>query len=136
MITWSFVEALENPKTVEMFEADYGITFPEAYKEVVRKYNNGYPSKNVFSLPSGERCILNHLYSFNRSDAENMWDFNSHETLKEEGFVAFADDSFGNPIGFRLADGAVVVVDYDTEETVEIAKDFSALLCQLRNAAE
>lgn len=135
MITWSFVETLCDAMSVEMFEMDYGITFPSAYKELVRKYNNGYPSKNVFSLPSGERCILNHLYSFNRSDSENMWDFNSNENLKE-GFVAFADDSFGNPIGFRIVDGAVVFVDYDTEKIVVVAEDFQLFLCQLRSAEE
>lgn len=130
MITWSFVEPLRNEMSVEEFEADYGVAFPEAYKELVFQCNNGYPSYNCFELPSAEKCQLNHLYSFNREDTENMWDFNSAENI-DAGFIAFADDSFGNQIAFRLADMAIVFVDYDADEITEIAGDFSAFLRQL-----
>lgn len=132
MITWSFVEPLRNEMSVEEFEADYDVVFPEAYKELVLQYNNGYPSRDSFTLPTGEICHLNHLYSFNREDTDNMWDFNSAENI-EAGFIAFADDSFGNQIGFRVKDNAIVFVDYDVDEVTEIAVDFLAFLSQLGN---
>lgn len=132
MITWSFVEPLRDEMSVEEFEADYGVVFPEEYKELVLQYNNGYPSRDSFTLPSGEICRLNHLYSFNREDTDNMWDYNSAENI-EAGFIAFADDSFGNQIGFRVKDNAIVFVDYDVDEVTEIAVDFLAFLSQLDN---
>ena len=130
MITWSFVEPLRDEMSVEEFEADYGVVFPAAYNELVRDNNNGYPSKDAFTLPSGESFRMNHLYSFNRDDSENMWDFNSNANL-EAGFIAFADDSFGNQIGIRIADNAIVFADYDAYEITVVAEDFSAFLCQL-----
>ena len=130
MITWSFVEPLRDEMSVEEFEADYGVVFPEEYKELVHQYNNGYPSHDAFALPSGENCRLNHLYSFNREDTDNMWDYNSAENI-EAGFVAFADDSFGNQIGFRIKDNAIVFADYDANEITVIASDFLTFLSQL-----
>lgn len=131
MLTWSFVEPLRDEMSVEEFEADYGVVLPAAYKELVRKNNNGYPSNDVVTLPSGESCCMNHLYSFNRDDSENMWDFNSSENL-QAGFIAFADDSFGNEFGIRISDNAIIFADYDADEIVVIADDFSTFLCQLK----
>lgn len=130
MITWSFVEPLLDEMSIGQFEESYGITFPEAYKEIVLRYNGGYPSHNCFILPSGEDCRFNHLYSFNQEDSENMWRFNAGENT-DAGLIAFADDSFGNQIAFRIADMAIVFIDYDVDEVTEIAGDFDAFLAQL-----
>ena len=63
MITWSFVEPLQDELSLEEFEADYGIALPEAYKALARKSNGGYPSHDTFALPSGEKVCMNHMYS-------------------------------------------------------------------------
>ena len=133
MITWSFIKPLRDDMCVKEFETDYNVVFPAAYKELVLQCNNGYPSHNMFKLPSGESCRMSHLYSFNREDTENMWDFNSAENL-DAGFIAFANDSFGNQIGFRLADHAIVFADYDTGEISKIANDFLEFLRQLKES--
>ena len=73
---------------------------------------------------------MKHLYSFNREDAENMWDFNSAENI-DAGIIAFADDSFGNQIAFRMADNAIVFADYDSDEITKIADNFSDFINQL-----
>jgi hypothetical protein len=130
MITWSFAEPLRNEASIEEFEANCGIQFPEAFKEIVLKHNNGYPSCNCFALSSGELGQFEHLYSFNRDDAENVWDFNSRENL-DVGMIAFAVDAFGNQIAFRAEDMAIVLIDYDTDEVSDIASDFSTFLSQL-----
>lgn len=130
-MTWDFVEPITNEMSIEEFEADYNVTLPADYKDLARQYNNGYPSDNVFTLPDGEMCRVDHLYSFNRDDPENMWDFNSSANL-EAGLVAFATDSFGNQLAFRMVDNAVVFADYDTDEILEIATDFQTFLGQLR----
>ena len=130
MITWSFTEPLRNEASIEEFEANCGIQFPEAFKEIVLKHNNGYPSLNCFALPYGENSQFEHLYSFNREDTENIWNFNSRENL-DAGMIAFAVDAFGNQIAFRAEDMAIVFIDYDTNEVSYIAGDFSTFLSQL-----
>lgn len=130
MISWSYVEPLHDDLSVGEFEADYGFLLPEEYKSLVYLYNSGYPSCNSFLLPTGEWCQMKHLYSFNREDAENMWDFNSAENIGA-GIIAFADDSFGNQIAFRMADNAIVFADYDSDEITKIADSFSDFINQL-----
>ena len=118
---------------IEEFESVYHMTLPADYKALVRQYNNGYPSHNIFALPDGELCRMDHLYSFNRDDPENMWDFNTADNL-DAGFVAFATDDFGNQLAFRMEDQSVVFADYDAGQLWEIAPDFQTFLAQLRCA--
>lgn len=134
MITWNYVEPISNELNVEEFEADYSVTLPADYKALVHRCNNGYPSQDAFRMPDGEVNQMDHLYSFNRSDPDNMWDFNSSENL-EAGYVAFGGDPFGNQLAFRLSDNAVVFADYDTGEIVEIAANFQAFLRLLEMGA-
>ena len=130
MITWTYVEPLRNNMSIEAFEAHHNITLPMVYKAFARQYNNGYPSPNTFSLPNGDSCEVSHLYSFNREDAENIWDFNRPDNLSA-GYVAFATDDFGNQLCFRLSDQAVIFADLDTNQLFEVAPDFSAFLTSL-----
>lgn len=134
MITWNYIEPIDDDLSISEFEAVYAVTLPEDYKKLVLRCNNGYPSPNTFSMPDGEVNEMSHLYSFNRGDSENMWDFNSSDNLSA-GYVAFGCDPFDNQLAFRLSDNAVVFADYDTDELVQIASDFQAFLRLLEAGA-
>ena len=48
----------------------------------------------------------------------------------------FANDAFGNDIAFRIEDGAILFIDHDVEEILEIALDFHTFLTQLERSSE
>lgn len=132
---WSFVKPLQDDLLLSIFEADYGVSIPTDLKDTILKYNNGWPECNTFYLPDKEACSLKHLLSFHKEDKENVWAYNKQENI-EKGYVVFANDTFGNDIAFRIEDGAILFIDHDVEEIIEIAPDFHTFLTQLEGSSE
>lgn len=108
-LSWENCHAEESDARVSAVEAVLGVRLPEDYRECIKKYHGGTPSRSRFTfkdqkLGDMESC-LGVLLSLDEDDAENLVD-TWHELAPQlpRAVVPFADDGGGDFICFDYRD--------------------------------
>jgi len=134
---WNFVKPLRDYQQLCTFEETAGYLFPQEFRDVVKEYNGGSPEKTTFDTNVSEECDFNNLLSFNKNDADSIWNLVDRNTTKKqkwsvEGlpwkYIPFARDSFGDYICFDRSNNHIVLWDHETDEVEEAATDFLSFL--------
>ena len=121
--------------------------FTPAYAKVAVEYNGADFLKTRFKSRNGEEHEVTHLLSFNKEDADTVWQWLHVEegallaTITKEGvadltgcYFPFACDEAGNVVAFCMKDDRVVFLDCQTGEVQEVAAGFSEFLAGLYSA--
>ncbi len=134
-LEWDSVIPLKNVGSIDEFERKVGFKFPQSFRELVIANNAGYPNKAVFDTDIvAEGCIQN-LYSFNREDEINIFDFYDWgaEDFEELGwkYIEFASSDGGDPIAFDPRTGHIIYIDHETLNVKQVAETFDEFLEKL-----
>ncbi|MGM1019044.1 MAG: SMI1/KNR4 family protein [Bacillota bacterium] len=120
---WIFVEGAVDDATIDATEQLFEVTFPQDYKDCVKKFNGGYPEPNNFDYDDGAQGVFNDLISFTNSEL-NITMF--HEFAQDsftKGIIPFGRDPFGNLLCFdyRFNKEVPLIILFDHEEIEEEA---------------
>lgn len=125
---WKYVKKLNDEKNIEEFEKLVRIKLPEDYKNFIKKYNGGRPSKKAFKTISGTEHLVKTFLSYNKEDLENI--FKTYEyghDFFDEVYFAIGNDPFGNYI---LSDkkGRIYYFDLESGKTEFIGNSFEQFI--------
>lgn len=85
---------------LDSVEQEFAIVLPPEFKEHYLNYNGGYPEKDTYTWPNGERTTINAFASIQAegfSSLEEMYrDMVIRESYLPVGIVPFATDDGGN----------------------------------------
>lgn len=126
---WKYVKELKAPELITEFEESKGYVFQQEYVQCVLKNNGARPSKRVFKVLGAEKEIKTFL-SFNKEDRETMWVFNENNN-RQDKYITFAIDNFGNLICFKKNDGSVCFANHETGTVKRVADSFTDFLNSL-----
>jgi hypothetical protein len=131
-MNWKYVKALKSEKAITEFEKNYGIEFPDSFKETVGKFNGGRPERDIYDTDKTKGRTIKSLLSFNKDDKETIWKIAewSADELGEK-YIAFAIDHFGNLICFSKSDKSIIFMDHETLKTEIIANEFANFIDKL-----
>jgi len=103
-------------KIVEV-EKKLNFTFPEDFRKDIFSFNGGYPTSNLFMVGNVER-VFNCFCSMNEEDENYIVDrtHNVDPDYHPEKYIFFADDPFGNLIGFNRLDNAIYFFNHEAME--------------------
>lgn len=138
-IEWDCFKPLKSESIIEEYEKAINYTFPESFKECVKKYNGADSGKYVFE------CTVNYDYcdddetsfyfcSFNKEDSRSIWDLSPmYEVLEEvkifkNNYVIFGKNFFGDFLTFKRSNGSVVFWEYGTMYHKTVGKSFDDFL--------
>ena len=119
---------------IESVENRLEITLPEDYKQIVLKYDGGYPNPNHFKV-DGKVEIFNNLISLDENEYDNIYEI--LEDLQDrigDHLIPFAEDGFGNLLCFDYsANKNIVFWDHeknhdDFKEAPFVCSSFSSLI--------
>ncbi|OPH46700.1 hypothetical protein BC351_14540 [Paenibacillus ferrarius] len=135
---WIFVEESVDDATIVLVEQLFEVTFPQDYKDCIKKFNGGYPEPNIFDYNNGAQGVFNDLISFTNSELNiKMFHDIAKDSINKE-IIPFGRDPFGNLICFdyRYSKKIPYVIFYDHEEVGEeaitpICETFTELLNRL-----
>ncbi|MFF2484323.1 SMI1/KNR4 family protein [Paenibacillus sp. NPDC058071] len=135
---WIYAEEPVDDATIVSVEQLFKVTFPQDYKDCIKKYNGSYPVPDIFDYDNGGQGVFNDLISFTNSDMNiTMFKYFAEDSFTK-GIIPFGRDPFGNLICFdyRHTKEAPLIVFYDHEEEGEaaitqICETFSELLNRL-----
>ena len=110
------------------------ITLPDDYKQVVLKYDGGYPNPNHFKV--GEKLeIFNNLISLDKNEYNNIYEiFEDLQNRIGDQLIPFAEDGFGNLLCFDYsADKSIVFWNHEKnydefKEATFVCSNFSSLI--------
>ena len=136
-IIWKFAGEKINENIIKNFEKEHNIVFPRTYTDLIKKYNGATPNKEVFLLSTGRECVFNYLLDWNENVEGHIQNIYSIlvDTLKKDSLYPFANDPFGNFICFDFTDKndpSIVFFDHESNEIIQISKDFNSFLNSLR----
>ncbi len=130
-VLWKFVEPLESPSQLEVFERRYHYRIPAALKTLIREFNGGCPDRKVFDQPQ-TGMVFSHLLSFNPDSPESVFhclrEFESGDTLRA---LPFATDGFGNLICEHA--GQIWFWEHETARMELVADSLPELLERLHS---
>lgn len=135
-IEWNTYEPLKLESLIEEYEKKINYTFPESFKDCVKKYNGADSNDYVFSIDGYDETEFT-FYSFNKEEKRSMWNlFPWYEVLEEfkgfkNNYVIFADNFFGNFLTFKKSNGAVVYWDHETMWHKTVGKSFDDFLSKM-----
>jgi len=127
-ITWKYTTPISE-KSIANVEQVYHVQIPEELKTIIKKGNNGVPSKRYFDTNRSKEHEIKTLLSYDRSDMENV--YSAFEVLKEIDckLLPFANDPAGNLICY---DGSKVVYwHHETDEVEPVADSISEFFDKL-----
>lgn len=119
---------------IECVEHRLQIILPDDYKQIVLKYDGGYPNPNHFKV-GGKIEIFNNLISLDENEDNNIYEI--LEDLQDrlgDQLIPFAEDGFGNLLCFDYSDEKSVVFwnhekNYDDfKEATFVCSSFSSLI--------
>jgi hypothetical protein len=92
-----------DPRDIQQFEANQGISFPEAYREFLLGSNGGRPPlNNVLEVPDWpfQSTVISYFFGLNTGDSYDLLD----NMVRYQGripriCVPIADDAGGNILG-------------------------------------
>ena len=110
------------------------ITLPDDYKQIVLKYDGGYPNPNHFKV--GEKVeIFNNLISLDGNECNNIYEvLEDLQTRIGDQLIPFAEDGFGNLFCFDYSDDKSIVFwnheknYYEFKEATFVCSSFSSLI--------
>lgn len=119
---------------IECVEHRLQITLPDDYKQIVLKYDGGYPNPNHFQV--GEKVeIFNNLISLDENECNNIYEvLEDLQTRIGDQLIPFAEDGFGNVLCFDYsADKSIVFWSHEKnytefKETTFVCSSFSSLI--------
>lgn len=65
-LEWIFVKPLQDEALIPEFEAKYGVTLPNDFKDLIKVANGGAPSKPIIDTDEIKRIQIINLLSFNK----------------------------------------------------------------------
>ena len=116
---------------IESVEHRLQITLPDDYKQIVLKYDGGYPNPNHFKV-DGKLEIFNNLISLDENEDNNIYEI--LEDLLGDQLIPFAEDGFGNLLCFDYsADKSIVFWNHEKnydefKEATFVCFSFSILI--------
>ncbi|GHU46580.1 hypothetical protein FACS1894200_00420 [Spirochaetia bacterium] len=128
-ITWKYVKKLQNEASIEAFEEINKVRFPSDLKECIKQNNGGRPDKKVFNTDKEKERVFKALFSFNESDAENIYTFFPIIRKEAPDLLPFASDPGGNFLCVK--DSKIVLFLHETGTIENAADSFSDFLSKL-----
>ena len=119
---------------IESVEHRLQIILPDDYKQIVLKYDCGYPNPNHFKV-GGKLEIFNNLISLDENEDNNVYEI--LEDLQDrlgDQLIPFAEDGFGNVLCFDYSANKNIVFwdhekNYDEfKEVTFVCSSFSSLI--------
>lgn len=129
-IVWSFSTTLNDVNSINDVESKFVITLPHELKDIIINNNGGYPSKSKVSIPGFGETDMKMLLSFNKEDAETVYDIMDYFAKKYHGrVIPFAVDSGSGY--FCVKDNYIVFISEGNSTPIPIAENVSSFLNQL-----
>lgn len=135
-IEWDYYKPLKSESLIEEYEKNINYTFPESFKDCVKKYNGAASNDYVFSIDGYDETEFT-FYSFNNEDKRSVWkllslydDLETFENFKKN-YVVFGKNFFGNFLTFKKSNGAVVYWDHETMWHKTVGKSFDDFLSKM-----
>ena len=116
--------------SVVSFEKNHGIQLPSDYRLFIYKYNGGETIKT--NWPGKEKSDVRGFYGINLKDSN--WDLVTNlkyeipERLLEEGYLIFANNSFGDYFCIKLDDESIWFVYHDKSSRTQIANELTEFI--------
>lgn len=99
---WKFIKKLKDDRNIEEFENVIGKKLPLDYKEFIKNFNGGRPSKKLFRTVEGYEHVMKKFLSYNHEDLENIFLVNEWLIKEfENKYFAIASDPAGNYIVYN-----------------------------------
>ena len=133
-LTWKYIHPLSDDGPIAKVEKIFETKLPEDFVRLIKEYNAGYPSMRVFEAGDSKSRVFSNLLSFDEKHDNNV--FSTLILLREQGvenILPFAEDPFGNFIGFlkEAEKLPIVFLELETNKTVYIADSISFFLEKL-----
>ncbi len=115
---------------VNEFVNKIGHELPEAYKIFLMKYNGGETPDTKWN-GKGRTDVR---VFFGYKICEDYWDFDKYleedffQEILEQGMLAIAENSLGDYICIKLADGTIYLKNHDSEKNIMMANDFESFI--------
>lgn len=135
-IEWNHYIPLKSESLIEEYEKAINYTFPESFKECVKKYNGAASNDYIFDINSYDATEFT-FQSFNKEDDDSIWTLLSWYDEEEmfenitKDYVIFADNFFGNFLTFKRSNGAVVYWEHDSMYHKTVGKNFDDFLSKV-----
>lgn len=135
-IEWDYFNPLKSESLIEEYEKAINYTFPESFKECVKKYNGADSNDYIFDINSYDATEFT-FQSFNKEDDDSIWTLLSWYDEEEmfenitKDYVIFADNFFGNFLTFKRSNGAVVYWEHDSMYHKTVGKNFDDFLSKV-----
>ncbi|WP_026490309.1 SMI1/KNR4 family protein [Butyrivibrio sp. XBB1001] len=107
-----------------------GHELPEAYKIFLIKYNGGETPDTKWNGKG--RTDVRGFFGY--KICEDHWDFDKNleedffQEILEQGMLAIAENSLGDYICIKLADGTIYFKYHDSEKNIMMANDFESFI--------
>lgn len=136
-VEWKYVKPNLNHKAIEegikKIETENDIIYPNDFKNIVKKFNNGYPVQNLL-LVNGEEKVIQKLLSFDPDDRANIFTIFSGDTKNDlpEKTIPFMILGNGDLLCFNFKDnGKVFLYEGETNKITKVCDNFTKLLNSL-----
>ena len=135
-LEWKCVRTLSDDGMLNEMEERYGFRYPEGYKETVRKFNAGIPSRKSIELEDGIKISFERLISAKYGDPYTLLGGAADIAEEEEGIlvIPFATNKFGNMFCFLYWEngaGVVGYLDYEEDSHRILADSWEEFLAML-----
>lgn len=127
-ITWKHATPISDELISEV-ENKYNVQLPNDLKNILKKGNNGVPSKRFFDSEVAKGHEWKTLLSYYKSDVENIYSVLSVLKDVDVDLFPFGNDPAGNMI--CLKSGKVVFWNHETETLEFVADSISVFLGKL-----
>jgi len=118
---------LKDTSALDNFETEKKISFPKAYKDVIKRHNAGIPARNSIRINDNQVTDVKLLLSFDEEDEESI--YAAYPFFSKRGVVPFAVDSAGNYFCFDK--DKIVFWEHEVDEFIELTKNFTLFLEKL-----
>lgn len=126
-IKWDFVIPLNDESKISEIESKFKIKISKELFDLIKKYNAGYPNKNICNIEKLGARDLKCLLSYNENDGENIYDSLNYFLEKYDGFVIpFAVDSGSGT--YLYTTSGIYYVDANNSEMFFVAKNIENFL--------
>ena len=107
MVKW--INYLQLKDSLDSFEKKFNVNLPDDLKDIINKYNKGFPIPNKFVLKDGTKVEFSQMLSFNKNETFSVYNCFMEE-MQKKNIVPFAMTSNGSFICIKILLALLIMV--------------------------
>ncbi|MCT8137670.1 SMI1/KNR4 family protein [Anaerobacillus sp. CMMVII] len=134
-IDWKFEKAVATDRILAQLETHFHVSFPEAYKQLVKQHNGARPRPNVIKTTAGKERVIKTFLTVHPTKGGikdvSEWLYGQ----LPDDLLAFASDPFGNYFCFHFrtpeTEPSISFWHHETQHGEVVADSFREFLGKL-----